>query len=106
MLKFDEDISFTKTTSDEAGIFLERKSILHYKDDDVTSKLCNSLENKLKKYYEDRKDIEIEFDPYRSNSTFDIIININFKQKDSYYHLTKDFKENFETIYNKFKEQK
>jgi hypothetical protein len=74
MLKFDEDISFTKTTSDEAGIFLERKSILHYKDDDVTSKLCNSLENKLKKYYEDRKDIEIEFDPYRSNSTFDIII--------------------------------
>jgi|ERR1035438_1966200 predicted phage-related endonuclease len=106
MLKFDEDISFTKTTSDEDGIFLERKSILHYKDDDVSLKLCNSLENKLKKYYEDRKDIEIEFDTYKSNSTFGIIININFEQKNNYYQLTKDFKENFEVIYNKFKEQK
>ena len=63
MLKLDEDISFTKTTSDDVGIFLERKSILHYKDGDVGLKLSNSLENKLKKYYEDRKDIEIECDP-------------------------------------------
>ena len=62
MLKVDKDISFTKTTSDEDGIFLERKSILHYKDEDVNLKFCDSLENKLKKYYEDRKDIEIEFD--------------------------------------------
>jgi hypothetical protein len=106
MLKVDEDISFTKTTSDEAGIFLERKSILHYKDGDVGLKLSSSLENKLKKYYEDRKDIEIEFDPYRSNRTLEIIIIINFNQKDDYYHLTKDFKENFEAVYNKFKEQK
>jgi hypothetical protein len=106
MLKFDEDISFTKTTSDDVSIFLERKSILHYKDEDVNLKFCDSLENKLKKYYEDRKDIEIEFDPFRSNRTLKIIITINFNQKDDYYHLTKDFKENFEGIYNKFKEQK
>jgi hypothetical protein len=104
MLKLDEDISFTKTTSDDVGIFLERKSILHYKDGDVGLKLSSSLENKLKKYYEDRKDIEC--DPFRSNRTLEIIITINFNQKDDYYHLTKDFKENFETIYNKFKEQK
>ena len=51
-------------------------------------------------------DIEIEFDTYKSNSTFEIIININFEQKNNYYQLTKDFKENFEVIYNKFKEQK
>jgi hypothetical protein len=106
MLKVDKDISFTKTTSDEAGIFLERKSILHYKDGDVGLKLSSSLGNKLKKYYEDRKDIEIECGPFRSNRTLEIIITINFNQKDNYYHLTKDFKENFETIYNKFKEQK
>ena len=104
MLKLDEDISFTKTTSDDVGIFLERKSILHYKDGDVGLKLSSSLGNKLKKYYEDRKDIEC--DPFRSNRTLEIIITINFNQKDDYYHLTKDFKENFEAIYNKFKEQK
>jgi hypothetical protein len=43
---------------------------------------------------------------FRSNRTLEIIITINFNQKDDYYHLTKDFKENFEAIYNKFKEQK
>jgi hypothetical protein len=68
--------------------------------------LSNSLENKLTTHYEYRKDIEIEFDPYRSNKTLKIIITINFNQKDDYYHLKKDFKENFEEIYNKFKEQK
>jgi hypothetical protein len=31
MLEFDEDISTTKTTADDAGIFLGRQSILHYK---------------------------------------------------------------------------
>ena len=106
MLKIDEDISFTKTTSDDVGIFLERKSVLHYKDDDIGLRLSDSLENKLKKHYEDHKDIEIEFDPFRSNRTLKIIITMNFNQKDDYYHLTKNFKENFEEIYNKFKEQK
>ena len=43
---------------------------------------------------------------FRSNRTLEIIININFEQKNNYYQLTKDFKENFEVIYNKFKEQK
>ncbi len=104
MLKFDEDISFTKTKSDESGTFIERKSILHYKDYDVNVKLFNSLGNKLKNHYKDRKDIDIEIGPV-SAKMGEIIITINFNQEDDYYRLTNEFKDNFQEIYEELKEE-
>ena len=41
--------------------FLDRKSILHYKDENFNGKIYDLLESKIKKHYEDRKNIEIEF---------------------------------------------
>ena len=50
MLEFDEDISTTRTTSDDQCIFLDRKSILHYKDENFNGKTYDSLESKIKKH--------------------------------------------------------
>ena len=100
MLEFDEDISTTKTTADDDGVFLGRKSILHYKDLNFNKKFYDSLENKLKKHYEDRKDIEIEFKALNSYRNLEIIFTINFKKEDDYYQITEDFKESFKEIYN------
>ena len=103
MLKFDEDASSTKTKSNDVGIFLERKSILHYIDDDINIKSFNALENKLKKHFENQEDVGIETVPLKNNSALELIITINFNQEDDYYHLTNDFKANFEEIYKTFK---
>jgi hypothetical protein len=107
MLEFDEDNSTTKTKSDDSGMFLERKSILHYKDKTIKGKFKqDSLKRKVKTPYEGKNDIKIEFKSFDNYKRIEIIITINFKKEDDYYHLTKDFKENFEEVYNKFKEQK
>jgi hypothetical protein len=107
MLEFDEANSTTKTKSDNSDIFLERKSILHYKDENIKGKLSyDRLERKVKTQYEGNYDIKIEFKSFDNYKRIEIIITINFNRKDDYYRLTKDFKENFEVIYNKFKEQK
>jgi hypothetical protein len=104
MLEFDEDISTTRTTSDEKCTFLNRKSILHYKDENFNGKLYDSLESKIKKHYEDRKDIEIEFKSFNNYKKIEIVITINFKKEDEYYHLTEDFKKDFKEVYEKYKE--
>jgi hypothetical protein len=102
MLELDEDISTTKTTTDDNGQFLERKSILHYKDEKFDGKLYNSLEDKLKNHYKDRNDIEIEFNALDSYRKLEIVITINFKKTDEYYHATEDFKKDFKEVYEKY----
>lgn len=98
LFKFDEDSSTTKTTADDAGIFLGRKSILHYKDEKFNRKFYDSLENKLKKHYEGRKDIEIEFKSLNGYRSLEIIFTINFKKEDDYYQITEDFKDGFKEL--------
>jgi hypothetical protein len=103
MLEFDEDISTTRTTSNDQCIFLDRKSILHYKDENFNGKMYDLLENKIEKHYEDRENIEIEFKSSNNYKKIEIVITINFKKEDEYYHLTEDFKKDFKEIYEKYK---
>ncbi len=104
MLEFDEDISTTRTTSDDQCKFLDRKSILHYKDENFNGKMYDLLESKIKKHYEDRKNIEIEFRSSNNYKKIEIIVTIDFKKEDEYYHLTEDFKKDFKEVYEKYKE--
>lgn len=104
MLEFDEDISTTRTTSNDQCIFLDRKSILHYKDENFNGKMYDLLENKIGKHYEDRENIEIKFKSSNNYKKIEIVITINFKKEDEYYHLTEDFKKDFKEIYEKYKE--
>ena len=104
MLEFDEDISTTKTTSDDKCIFLDRKSILHYRDENFNGKLYDSLESKIKNHYEDRNDIEIEFKSFTNYKKIEIVVTINFEKEDEYYHLTENFKKDFKEVYENYKE--
>ena len=104
MLEFDEDISTTRTTSDDQCNFLNRKSILHYKDENFNGKTYDSLESKIKKHYEDREDIEVEFKSFNNYKKIEVIITINFKKEDEYYHLTENFKKDFKELYGKYKD--
>lgn len=104
MLQFDEDSSLTKTISNDAGIFQQRKSIIHYKDYDVSKTMFETLQRKIKEYYKDKENINFEFSQLGSDKKVEIIITINFNQEDDYYHLTNEFKENFVIIYEKIKE--
>ena len=104
MLEFDEDISTTRTTSNDQCIFIDRKSILHYNDENFNGKMYDLLENKIEKHYEDRENIEIEFKSSNNYKKIEIVITINFKKEDEYYHLTEDFKKDFKEVYEKCKE--
>src|ERR1039457_6773372 len=104
MLEFDEDISTTRTTSNDQCIFLDRKSILHYKDENFNGKMYDLLENKIEKRYEDRENIEIKFKYSDNYKKIELVITINFKKEYEYYHLTEDFKKDFKEIYEKYKE--
>ena len=65
-----------------------------------------SLENKLKKHYEGRKDIEIEFKSLNGYRSLEIIFTINFKKEDDYYQITEDFKDGFKELLFQISEYK
>ena len=90
MSKFAENTT-TKTTSDDEGNFLERKSTLHYTDYDVNKTMYGILEIELNKYYKDNKDINIEFSQFKYDKPLELIITINFNKNDAYYQLTNNF---------------
>ena len=104
MLEFDEDISTTKTTSNDQCIFIDRKSILHYKDENFNGKMYDHWKTKLKNIMKTVENIEIEFKSFNNYKKIEIVITINFKKEDEYYHLTEDFKKDFKEVYEKYKE--
>jgi len=83
--------------------FLECKSVFYYIDEDVNPKNYDSLKNKIKNYYKDRKDIKFKISSFNEKKTIVMWIIMNFNEKQNCSTLTDNFQKEFEQTYKNLK---